>query len=64
MLNVHQVRLRFIFARALYLRRLFQKAYGRGIFKKVGSKYTVHLRCRYAEINARRTKSTPPLYFG
>ena len=31
MLNVHQVRLRFIFARALYLRRLFQKAYGRGV---------------------------------
>ena len=27
-------------------------------------KYTGHLRCRYAEINARRTPSTPPLYFG
>ena len=27
-------------------------------------KYTTHLRYRYAEINARRTKSTPPLYFG
>ena len=32
MLNVHQVRLRFIFARASYLRRLFQKAYERGIY--------------------------------
>ncbi len=27
-------------------------------------KYTAHLRCRYAEINAQRTASTPPLYFG
>ena len=33
MLNVHQVRLRFIFARALYLRRLFQKAYGKWYFR-------------------------------
>ena len=28
MLNVHQVRLRFIFARALYLTVSLQKAYG------------------------------------
>ena len=33
MLNVHQVRLRFIFARALYLRRLFQKAYGEYVLR-------------------------------
>ena len=39
MLNVQKVRLRFIFARALYLYRLFQKAYGRGIAKGALLKY-------------------------
>ena len=32
MLDVQQVRLRFIFVRALYLYCLFQKAYGRAIY--------------------------------
>ena len=36
MLDVQKVRLRFIFVRALYLYCLFQKAYGRGIFKRDG----------------------------
>ena len=39
MLNVQKVRLRFIFARASYLYRLFQKAYGRGIAKGALLKY-------------------------
>ena len=39
MLNVQKVRLRFIFARALYLYRLFQKADGRGIAKGALLKY-------------------------
>ena len=33
MLNVQKVRLRFIFARALYLHRLFQKANGEFIWR-------------------------------
>ena len=33
MLNVQKVRLRFIFVRALYLHRLFQKAYGKYVLR-------------------------------
>ena len=39
MLNVSKIRLRLIFVRALYLHRLFQKAYGRGIVKGALLKY-------------------------
>ena len=38
MLNVQKVRLRFIFARALYLYRLFQKAYGEDIIYCVATR--------------------------
>ena len=44
MLNVQKVRLRFIFARALYPVSLFSKASGKVNFKSVGD--TAHLRCR------------------
>ena len=45
--------------RVLFALRLVS---GTTIFKSAGK--AAHLRCRYAEINAQRTASTPPLYFG
>ena len=51
MLDVQQVRLRFIFVRALYPVSLFSKA--------LVQRYTVHLRCRFTKNSPRRTVSTP-----
>ena len=58
MLNVQQVRLRFIFARALYLHRLFAKAYGSFFSKAPFCKYTAYLRCRLTKNSPRRIKDT------
>ena len=85
-LNVSKIRLRLICACASYLRRLFQKAYGKGasalsLHKKQSSTYSkyacgcflcapsicivyfkrltegVHLRRRYVEIDAQRSRA-------
>ena len=53
-LDVQKARLRVLFALRLVS--------GTTIFKSAGK--AAHLRCRYAEINAQRTISTSPLYFG